>query len=247
MTNRRTFLLTAAAGALVPAAGLARVAGAASGAWSAEALAIARPVAQAVARHPFVAGVFAGTLPRETLAGYLQQNLAYLDNYARVLDALSGRMNREGGPGGSAQSFSVWAQETRDLRTWTADYILRLTGAKTLPDAAAEPAAQSYIAYESRYCADASPAAAVASALPCFLIWDEFGRALRPTARIEGNPFREWVEGMGSEAAAQSARRILAIADHFAARESQAGRARMTDVFAASCWHEWMFFDAMMR
>ena len=91
---------------------------------------------------------------------------------------------------------------------------------------------------------DKSLAVAVVSAIPCFWIWDEFARTLRPTARIEGNPYREWVEPMGTEAAAASARSIIALADRLAERELPEVRARMTDIFAAGCWYEWMLFEA---
>ena len=98
--------------------------------WSKEAFDAARPAAEAVQRHPFVTGVFAGTLRKSAFVSYLEQNLFYLSSYARALDVVAGRLGELSGFSKESQDFARWAQETRDLRQWTIDFASSLTGSR---------------------------------------------------------------------------------------------------------------------
>lgn len=134
------------------------------------------------------------------------------------------------------------------MRVWTIDYAGSLIGQKIDPlKIVPLPELLAYQDFETRCVRDAEPAIAMAALLPCFWIWNEFGKALRPTAKLQDNPFRDWVEGMGSQTSDVSARKAVSIADKLVQNGSDALRARMTDVFAAGCWLEWQLFDAVMR
>ena len=247
MITRRVLLLVAGAAAFIGPTAPAAAAGGRDERWSSAALAAAESALEAVKRHPFVTGAYAGTLTAEAFGFYLRMNLSYLENYARVLDEIGARLKREAGFTEDAARFLQWARETRDLHSWTKDYAERFPAGSAPATAEVVPALAGYMHYESTYAEDKSLAVAVVSAIPCFWIWDEFARALRPAARIEGNPYREWVEPMGTEAAAASARSIIALADKLAERETPEVRARMTDIFAAGCWYEWMLFEAAVH
>lgn len=245
MLSRRECLKAAFCATCLVSAGSVLAALPESG-WSAEAFSAANPSLEAVKRHAFLQGVFQGTLAKEKFAAYLCQNIGYLDNYARCLDYLAVRLSRSRGFEKEVQALKQWAQETRDMRVWTIDYAGSLNGQKIdslkivpLPELLA------YQDFETRCVRDAEPSIAMAALLPCFWVWNEFGKALRSGAVIEGNPFRDWVEGMGSEAADVSARKATALADRLAAAASDDVRKRMTDVFAAGCWLEWQLFDAV--
>ncbi len=245
VSRRSALVLTSAAlaGAVLPAA----AAGApADDSWVESAVQLGETPLAAVLRHPFVSGVFAGTLAKGPFVLFLQQNLIYLAHYAAVLETLAGRLVRERGLKGESEAFAAWAQETLDMRDWTASYVKDLEG-EIPQNAAAIGALQSYVDFEEACAQGESLAAAVAAVLPCFWLWDAFGRKLRPGAKIDGNPFRAWVEGMGSEAAHASCIKILAVAESLARDASLEEKARMTDVFLAGCWHEWSLFEAVLR
>lgn len=134
------------------------------------------------------------------------------------------------------------------MRVWTVDYVKSFTGQSVNPSEIVPlPELLAYQDFEARAVRSADLGVAMAALLPCFWIWNEFGKALRPTAKLQDNPFRDWVEGMGSQASDVSARKAVSIADKLAQNGSDALRARMTDVFAAGCWLEWQLFDAVMR
>lgn len=215
--------------------------------WSGTAFALAKPCTDALAVHPFLTAAFDGTLRKPVFVRYLLQNIGYLQNYALCLQAMADRVKRLQGFDEEAASLLVWAEETRSLRTWTIDYAGALLGKQVQPERI--PATSALLAYEdfeSKNVRDEDAGEAMASLLPCFYVWDVFGRALRPGARIEGNPMRSWVEGMGSEAAAASAAKAAALADRLAGRTDDSGRSLMTAVFLAGCWLEWQLFDAVM-
>ena len=216
--------------------------------WSKEAFEAARPAAEAVRRHPFITGVFAGTLKKSAFVSYLEQNLFYLSNYARMLDVVAGRLKKISGFGNEAQDFACWAQETRDLRVWTKEFASTFVN-HPIEEKALRPAPETlaYIGLE-KHCATLEDLCVAAAAmLPCFWVYDDFGRALRAGARLEGNPYREWVEPLGTKQAHDSALRAAAAVDRLAEKASKDVLARMSDVFIAGCWHEWSLFEAACR
>lgn len=247
MTSRRQCLQLAGCTALFPFLTANVCAAQTQKSWSSTAFAAAKSVWQALIRHPFLTGAFAGTLEKSVFAAYLCQNIHYLENYARCLEELGKRLSQLPDFAGDAKNLATWAQETKDLGVWTIEYVASFTGKPVRPEEiVALPELLTYEALESRYVQHSNPAFAMAALLPCFWTWDEFGRALRPAARLRGNPFKDWVEGMGSEAAAESARKAVDLADRLSVRLSADQQKRMTDVFVAGCWMEWQLFDAVL-
>ena len=102
-------------------------------AWSRKAFAAAGSSLQAVKRHAFLRGVFDGTLSKRTFAAYLCQNISYLDTYASCLDLLAARLSQIQGFEQEARELKQWAQETRDMRVWTIDYVKSFTGQSVNP------------------------------------------------------------------------------------------------------------------
>lgn len=213
--------------------------------WRTQALQGAQPCVRALCRHPFLTQVFAGTLSKERFVAYLCQNILYLANYAKCLAALENRLCALPGFAVHCQNLQTWAKETEALRRWSIEYASDLSGRTTDP-AGIEPYAEllSYMNLESRAVRDPESAVSMAALLPCFAMWDAFGKALRPKAKIKDNPYRAWVEGMGSAQASQSALAAWQLADLLAARTTPSVRNRMTDVYLAGCWLEWQLFEA---
>lgn len=124
MLSRRDYLKAFCAAYLLPIGGT--FAAEPKEAWSRKAFAAAGSSLQAVKRHAFLRGVFEGTLSKRTFAAYLCQNISYLDNYASCLDLLAARLSQIRGFEQEARELKQWAQETRDMRVWTIDYVKSL-------------------------------------------------------------------------------------------------------------------------
>lgn len=216
--------------------------------WSTKAFAAAASAREALIRHPFLTDAFAGTLEKSVFVEYLCQNILYLEHYARCLDRLGKCLAKMPSFEDDANNLAVWAEETVALRSWTIEYVSALTGkAVDATGITALPELLTYRNFEVRYVNQPEPAIAMAALLPCFWAWDEFGRALRPKAHLQGNPFKNWVEGMGSDAASVSARKAVDLADRLSLKLGTADRQLMTDVFVAGSWMEWQLFDAVMQ
>ena len=248
MLTRRRCLLFAGCAAFFPFPTTKASAAEPMNKWSTQAFAAAAACRAALIRHPFLVRSFDGTLEKAIFANYLCQNIHYLENYARCLDHLAERVSHLSGCKDDSANLSNWASETRDLRVWTIEYASSISGKTVRADKITPlPELLAYEAMEWHYVHSQNPALAMAALLPCFWAWDEFGRALRPKARLQGNPFKAWVEGMGSKAAAVSAGKASELADRLSRQLSQAEQGEMTDVFAAGCWMEWQLFDATFR
>ena len=228
------------------AAGLAPVAFSAVRAdnWSQAAFVRAQPLALKAVGHPFLQEAFAGTLPERIFAQYLAQNRIYLVGYARCLGLLSERLSALKNIEPQAKHLKRWGEETLALKAWTDDYIKRF-GA--VPSSQVLAATADYMTFEHQAVQTQTPAVAMAALLPCFWIYNEFGRALRPQAVLKDNPYSEWVEGFGTEASEQSTREAAAVADRLAAEADDEERNRMTETFLAGCRHELALFDAVSR
>lgn len=70
-----------------------------------------------------------------------------------------------------------------------------------------------------------------AAVLPCFWIYQEVGKAIHRSARLEGNPYAKWIETYADETFEQSVRTAIAVCDRLAADASDETRARMTQIF----------------
>ena len=220
-----------------------------SNAWSDAATRNAQSVLEDIKAHAFITGSFAGTLPKGVFVSYLRQNLVYLENYATLLEALSKRFvpyRTDAELAGAEQDFALWAKQTRELRDWTVNYIKKLDGGRQVK-VRVLPETEAYVKFESKTVDDPSLGVAVSAVLACFWVWDEFGRALRPGATIDGNPFADWVAGMGRQEAFESTRRILSYADALARQGGVEERRRMTAVFLQGCRYELELFKSVMH
>jgi thiaminase/transcriptional activator TenA len=150
------------------------------------------PAWSALAAHPFIHELAAGELAPERFRFYIEQNLLYLPQYARVmaLGAAKSRDARELGLFAAAlhQVTDVELPQNRALR----DRIIEL-GA---PDCggALEPAPAN-LAYTSWLLSVAfagGPVEILAAVLPCTWSYGAIGRQLVPTA-AEHPVYREWI------------------------------------------------------
>ena len=91
--------------------------------------------------------------------------------------------------------------------------------------------------------ASGNVAVATAAMLPCSWVYNNVGEYVRSTARLEGNPYREWIEEYGDEAYGCSVMRMVAIADSLAAVSGAADVERMGKAFLEALGLEFAFWD----
>lgn len=195
----------------------------------------------AILRHPFVAGLTDGSLPREAFGHYIVQDAHYLRGYARAL-ALCGARAEE--PRDTvmfgAHAGGAIAAEQGLHAALLAD--LGLT-------AEAEPVAPTTRAYVSYLLATAhggSFAEAVAAVLPCYWIYARVGEELL----VAGSPdplYARWIAMYGSEEFQSVVDAVLDLTDRVGAAASPRELALMREHMTVTSRYEWMFWDAAWR
>jgi thiaminase/transcriptional activator TenA len=195
----------------------------------------------AIVAHPFLAGLSAGTLPREAFAYFVAQDSHYLRAYARAL-ALTGA--RATDPA-AVQMFAAHAANAVAVEQ---DLHVRLLAELGLSpaDVAATPVGPATLAYTSyllAVCATGSYAEAVAAVLPCYWVYREVGRTL--LARSSPDPaYATWIATYASPEFDAVVEAVIATADALGSSTSPAERARCREHFATTTRYEWMFWDA---
>jgi thiaminase/transcriptional activator TenA len=202
-------------------------------------------IRNAVDQHPFVSGLFDGTLPRRAFDHYIAQDAHYLTGYAVALQTCAAHAD-------SSRSAAFWSEAARD--TVAIEQALHdgyLQG-RTVPDRSAP--CSSYVTFllETAGAVSAAGAAAPVSAaggpvlaaavLPCFWIFSDLGR---PSAAVDvdGHPYADWLATYRDPRFAAATDQARAIVDDLAARTTSSVRSAMQDAFRSACRYELALFD----
>ena len=198
----------------------------------------------AILRHPFLAGLTDGSLPRESFEFYAVQDALYLREFARALSVTAARAPREDW---IIMLNDHAAGALRVERTLHESFFKELGLA---PEAvAATPLAPTNLAYTSYLLAVAYGAPfheAIAALLPCYWIYWEVGKKLERA----GSPdafYARWIGTYASEQFGSLVRAVLAATDETAARLGPLELAAMRRHFVTTSRYEWMFWEMGYR
>ena len=198
----------------------------------------------AILRHPFVAGLTDGTLPREAFRHYIVQDAHYLRGYARAL-ALCGARAEE--PRDTVM-FGAHAGGAIAAEQGLHAYLLADLG--LTPEAAAAapvaPTTRAYISYLLATAHAGSFAEAVAAVLPCYWIYARVGEELLD----RGSPdplYALWIATYGGEEFQAVVDAVLDVTDRVGAAASPRELALMREHVTVTSRYEWMFWDAAWR
>ena len=176
----------------------------------------------AYVRHEFVRKLGDGSLPEACFRHYLVQDYLFLIHFARAY-ALAAYKSRD---------LADIRQAAAGLHT-IADTEMRLHVAfcegwgLTEADMAATPEAQQTMAY-TRYVLEAGMAGDVldlhVALAPCVVGYAEIGSMLASEGRIDGNPYRAWIEMYASDEYQSAARAQIDHLDSLMTRRGGEGR-----------------------
>ena len=86
-------------------------------------------------------------------------------------------------------------------------------------------------------------AVAAAALLPCSWVYNNVGLHIRGIARLEGNPYREWISEYGDAEYGRTVERMVGITDALAVRASAGTVLEMDRAFLRSLDLEYDFWD----
>ncbi len=203
-----------------------------------------RDIYQEILRHPFIGGMTDGSLPHDVFASYLLQDAFYLREFAVALRVVAAKAPKKEW----ADLLERHAQESLDEemrlhRTILADYRV---SADVQARAQPPPDALAYTNFIVATAYRGSFGEAMSALLPCYWIYRELGRDLKPRSSPDAS-YRLWIESYASASYSQSVDEVLAIVDEVAEHADVAERRQMTDLYRQGSRYEWMFWEAAYR
>ncbi|MCW5700201.1 MAG: thiaminase II [Rhodospirillales bacterium] len=194
--------------------------------------------------HPFVRGLADGTLPESCFRHYLVQDYLFLIHFARAYGLAvfkSDNLNdiRQAAAGLSAIVDQEMQLHVAFCRRWALDE----------DDMAAAPEADATMAY-TRYVLEKGLSGDLldlqTALAPCIVGYGEIGQRLfdNPATRMEGNPYREWIETYAAEEYQAVAAAHVAHMDSLMVRRGGPGRLpSLTTTFRQATRLEASFWD----
>ena len=213
-------------------------------AFTAELWAAIAPIWGAIRRHPFLAGLTAGSLPRETFRFYAVQDALYLREFARALSLAAARAPEDDW----IVMFNEHAVGALRVERALHEGFFREFGLSPA-EVAATPLAPTNLAYTSYLLAVAYGAPyheAIAALLPCYWIYWEVGRELERA----GSPdplYARWIRTYASAEFGDIVRGVLDATEHAAATRPPGEREAMRRHFVTTSRYEWMFWEMGYR
>lgn len=200
--------------------------------WSREAWKASEPIFEAIKKLPFITELADGTLPAETFRRYIEQDNLYITQYSRVLAHIASRLD-------DIDEMDTFLKFAGDgVATEKALHSMYVTGGTT----EMSPACLFYTSLLKSQALEPVEVEA-AAVLPCFWIYLATGKYILSTARMEGNPYAEWIKAYSNEEFDKATDLAIAICDRLAASSTPEMRARMTDIYVKCSRLEWLFWQ----
>jgi thiaminase (transcriptional activator TenA) len=192
--------------------------------------------------HPFIADLAAGTLPLEAFHFYIEQDILFLDHYARAIGLAVGRAADEDELRELTRQLSAVVEEEiekeRVLLRRVEELLNRVPASAPRP----APATQAYSSFLLATAARGDALDVMTALLPCAWSYADIGRAhLETTAK---HPvYTDWMRLFGGEDYLQYVDRRLASYDRFAAGIAESRRERLLELFLTATRLEVAFWD----
>jgi thiaminase (transcriptional activator TenA) len=191
--------------------------------------------------HPMVLQIAAGTLPHETFRRYFEQNVRYLEDYARAIALTAGKAP-------DREALDVLSRFLRQIVGTeipaNLDFLARLGGsAGELPGPAAlHPVTYAYTRHLLHVCAQDGCAEGLAAVLPCQWSYGEIARPLM--AAPPADPvYADWIAMFGNAEYDALVAETTGLLDRLADPADAGQRTRLSEVFSISIRYEGEFWN----
>lgn len=205
----------------------------------------AERVWRAIAGHPFLSELHAGTLPQDRFTYFILQDYVYLLDFAQVLCHAAAKAS-------DLETLELLARHALNAveveRRFHASFAkdLGLSRAQ-LERVAKGPVTQAYIGHLQSVARSGSLGEIVAAVLPCYWIYGETGRRLYDKRPKKPKIYRRWIELYASEAYWLAVREQARLLDRLGALAGAREKILMRDHFVLSSRYEYLFWDQAYR
>ncbi|MCF0176319.1 MAG: thiamine phosphate synthase [Bacteroidales bacterium] len=205
--------------------------------WSEEAWEKALPIYRRIIDHPFLTEMAAGTLDNSKFERYLAQDEVYLGNYGRAMSDLADII-----PDATQQEmFRAFAKEGMESERLMHELLIDRFGIDV--EVSPSVVTSTYNEHTRAAVATGCKELGLAAILPCAWVYNAVGHATLDIAKMEGNPYREWMAEYANEEFDKGVRLLIDLADEWAAQAPQEVRDSMTRAFVEATLFEYAFWD----
>jgi len=204
----------------------------------------AQPVYESTLRHPYLAGLADGTLPKRKFRFYLLQDAHYLKAFGQALSLLAAKAPHEDW----AVILNQHAIETLQAEKQLHAGILGKYGADAL-EIQETPMAPVNVAYTNHLLATVSQRPfmeGLAAVLPCYWVYLEVGQHLKKRGSPDPD-YQRWISQYAGEGYEQSVRAVLRMMDEMAIHETAESRGQALKIYERSTRYEYLFWDMAWR
>ncbi|MFW2535332.1 MULTISPECIES: TenA family protein [unclassified Legionella] len=196
--------------------------------------------------HPFNQKLYEGSLPRTTFRLYLEQDELYLRELSYALGLTSLRCSNQV-YAKQLRGVSAYIKETE--RKFHLKYLAESPTVTFFNHKAIGkkiPVIASYTDYLLDNAKHAPIEVAVASFLPCFMIYRELGKRMDLTTCALDHPYRRWMASYSSENFISATKTITQITQELTEPiMCPLQQERVVSSFTQSAEFEWQFFEAV--
>lgn len=185
----------------------------------------------------FIRELADGSLSAKSFSTYLAQDEIYIASYVelmrKVSDMLSDKSDREF----MLEFAQAGAASEKAMHELLIERFSINTSVKP------SEVNSAYISFLRESVEGGKVSVAMAALLPCAWIYYDVGMYIFGIAKMEGNPYREWISEYSNEAFGQTALRMVEITDRLAAEASKEEREEMNAAFLKALGFEYSFWE----
>ena len=191
----------------------------------------------AILKEAFIEELSDGSLPVEKFSRYLAQDEVYLSNYYRQMFELAELMDTES----NKELFIAFAQSGMEGEQAMHQMLIEKYDIAT--DVKASVVTKSYNDLTQAGVDSGDRCIALAGMLPCMWIYNRVGLHILGKAKLEGNPYKEWILEYGNEEFTEGVDVVLDIIDSWATTASEETLAKMEEYYLRAALYEYAFWD----
>ena len=192
-----------------------------------------------IIQHPFIEEIKHGTLSRERFLFYLRQDAIYLNQYKTILQGISKKLTKSRHKTYFLNFIINTIKAEKELH-----HFYKIYSSYDIIEQSPSPICSYYIHYLTKQLTNKPIEVAVASILPCFVIYYQVGNHIYYDHIKENNPYQQWINTYSNEEFKISVNQAIFIANDLAKKSSLTEQLNMTNSFIRGCELEYFFLDS---
>ena len=191
----------------------------------------------AILELPFLKELSEGRLSNDIFGRYIAQDEIYLKNYYHQMFMLADLMSDPK----QKELFVSFARSGMEGEKAMHDMLIGRFGVDT--DIIASKVTSDYNEHICEGIATGNPCIALAAVLPCMWIYNQVGLHILSHARLEGNPYREWIMEYGQDEFTEGVNQALDLIDAWAPEADEDTLKKMEYYYLKAALYEYAFWD----